>query len=150
MSLKVDVCADADMPRTFAIISAAFGHEHPYFDAVYPEHDQPLGRERGGERLLAFKHSDPNTTFLKVTDTNTKDLLAVAKWNIYDGVVPDEQLPDGPYWSSQEDKEYGQHMFHEYMVPRMNAIRQSGGRLICQSPSWNTLSIEAVTISSCK
>ena len=121
------------MSDAFAIISTAFGREHPYIDALYPDHDQPLGRERGGERLLAIKHADPNTTFLKVVDSQTGEIVAVAKWNVYDGVIPEESVPDGPFWLSQDEKELAQHMFHGYNVPRMKAIRESGGNLVCES-----------------
>ena len=133
MSLKLDVCADADMNDAFAIISAAFGHDHPFIDALYPDHEQPFGRKRGGERLLAIKQSDPNTTFVKVVDRDTNRMIAVAKWNIYDGVVPEESVPDGHFWSSLEDKEYAQHLFHAFNVPRRKAIRESGGQLVCKS-----------------
>lgn len=132
MSLKLETCTDADMHRSFAIISSAFGHEHPYIDACYPDHDQELGRMRGGERLLAIKQSDPNTTFIKVVDTQTGKMIALGKWNVYDGTVPEEAELDGDFWQSQEEKEYAQYLFREYLVPRRKAIKESGGNLVCE------------------
>lgn len=36
--------SDADMPRAFAIISKAFGHDHEYIEAVFPAHATDYGR----------------------------------------------------------------------------------------------------------
>ncbi|KAL9102560.1 MAG: hypothetical protein Q9163_002310 [Psora crenata] len=133
MPLKLEVCTDNDMPRAFAILSSAFGHEHPYIEACFPEHDQPEGRKVGGERMLAIKHADPNTTLLKVTDTESGEMMAFAKWNIYDSVVPEEVELEGDFWPGQDEKEYAQHLFRQYLVPRRKAIRESGGRLLWKS-----------------
>ena len=132
MVLKVEHCTDADMDRTFAIISSAFANDHPYINAAFPKHSTPEGRGLGGERMLAIKRSDPNTTFLKVTDTDTGEMIAQAKWNIYDGVVPEEADIDGPFWETEDDKEYAQILCREYLIPRRRAIRDAGGKLVCE------------------
>ncbi|KAL8655270.1 MAG: hypothetical protein Q9226_003111 [Calogaya cf. arnoldii] len=135
MALKLEVCGDNDMERTFEILSSAFGHEHPYIDAVFPSHATASGRKIGGDRLLAIKHSDPNTTFLKDTDTGTGEMIAQAKWNIYNGVVPEETELDGDFWAGQDEKEYAQYLFREYLGPRRSAIEACGGRLVCTHSS---------------
>lgn len=132
MSLKVEICTDADMDRAFAIVSSSFGHQHPYIDACYPDHDTELGRKRGGERMLAM-NSDPYTTFIKVVDIATGNMIALGKWNVYNGTVPEEADLDGDFWQGQDDKEYAQYLFREYLVPRRKAIKDSGGRLVCKS-----------------
>ncbi|KUJ14247.1 uncharacterized protein LY89DRAFT_708670 [Mollisia scopiformis] len=130
MGLKLEVCGDADMTRTFAIMSEAFGHEHPYIDAAFPEHDTPAGRASGGNRMLAIKHADPNTTFLKVTDIDTGLMIAQAKWNIYKNTIPPELDLDGDFWENDEEKEYAQLLCREYLIPRRRAIKASGGNLL--------------------
>ena len=133
MPLQLDVCADGDMPRAFTILSLAFAHEHPYFDYVFPKHDTPGGRKVGGERILAFKKADPNTTFIKVTDTDTGTIIGVAKWNVYKGVVPDEVEMEGDYWDSEQDKKLAQEMWAGYLMPRRRAIKDMNGNLVCTS-----------------
>lgn len=133
MSFKLETCTDADMDRAFAVVSSAFGHEHPYIDAVFPDHDTEHGRKRGGERMLAIKNSDPNTTFIKVVDTLSGRMIALAKWNVYkDGTVPEEGELEGEFWEEREEKEYARYLFREFLVPRRRAIRESGGRLVCK------------------
>ena len=131
MVLKVEPCEDKDMERAFTIVSLAFGHEHSYIDAVYPNHDTPSGRRIGGERMLAFKKSDPNTHFIKVVD-ETGHIVAMGKWNVYDGVIPEEQDVDGDFWKSEDDKEYAQYLYREYLRPRRKAIKKSDGHLVCK------------------
>ncbi|KAL8766222.1 MAG: hypothetical protein Q9209_006936 [Squamulea sp. 1 TL-2023] len=133
MVLKVETCSDADMDRGFAIISSAFGHEHPYIEYVFPNHATNPGRKVGGERLLAMKNSDPNAIFLKVTETDTGEMIALAKWNVYDGVIPEAVELNGDFWANSEDKEYAQHLFRGYLAPRRKAIEESGGHLVCKS-----------------
>ena len=133
MSFKLETCTDGDMDRGFAILSSAFGHEHPYIDACFPDHDQEIGRKRGGERLLAIKQSDPNTTFIKVTDMQTGKMIALAKWNVYKGTVPKEAELEGEFWQGPDQKEYAQYLFREFLVPRREAIKKSAGRLVCKS-----------------
>ena len=138
MPLQLDLCDDGDMPRAFTILSQAFAHEHPYFDYVFPKHDTPNGRKVGGERILAFKKGDPNTTFVKATDTETGIIVGVAKWNVYKGVVPDEIDMEGDYWDSEQDKKLAQEMWAGYLMPRRRAIKDTNGNLVCTSSvtSW--------------
>lgn len=131
MSLKLEICRDDDMPRIFEILSLAFGHEQPYIDAVFPHHATAPGRKVGADRLLAIKHSDPTTTFVKVTDTDTGEIMAQAKWNIYNGEVPEEVELDGDFWAGQDEKEYAQYLSREFLGPRTAAIKASGGHLVC-------------------
>lgn len=132
MPFKLELCTDADMAPTFAILSKAFGHEHPYIDAAFPQHDTPAGRAIGASRMLAIKHSDPNTTFIKVMDTDTGTMIAQAKWNIYRSTIPPELELDGDFWENEEEKEYAQLLCGEYLIPRIRAIRESGGNLLCK------------------
>jgi len=131
MALQLDLCTDSDMARAFELLSTSFGHEHPFIEAVYPAHGTPSGRASGAERLLAMKTSDRNTTFVKVTDTSTGEMIGMAKWNIYKGVVPEEtrQL-SGNYWDSENAKELAEWNSNTYLLPRRRAIRESGGNLV--------------------
>jgi hypothetical protein len=132
MVLKLEVCSDADMARTFEIMSLAFGHEHPYIEAAYPAHHTPTGRALGSSRMLNAKKTDPSTTFLKVTDTDTGLMIAQAKWNVYKNNIPAEADLDGNFWDNNEEKEYAQLLCREYLIPRRKAIKDSGGNLVCE------------------
>jgi len=133
MALKVDQCTDADMPRVFEIISTSFEYDHPYINAVFPKHDTPKGRKHGAERMLAFKKEDPTTTFVKVTDTTTGTIIAIAKWHVFDGVIPEEEHGiAGNYWESQDARELAEWNSITFHQLRWKAIRDSGGHLVCK------------------
>ena len=123
------------MTRAFGIIAAAFGH-NPYMDGLYPAHNTPQGRSAGGERMLAFKKNDPDTYFLKATDTESEEIVGIAKWNIYNGTIPEEVGLDGEYWETEEDKEYANCLWAAYLVPRRNAIKGTKGHLVCESSNF--------------
>ncbi|MCJ1456072.1 hypothetical protein MMC28_006429 [Mycoblastus sanguinarius] len=131
MPLKLAPCTDGDMDRAFAIISDAFGQEHPYINYVFPKHDTSAGRKIGAERLRAIKNADPNTTYLKITDSDTGTITAVAKWNIYDGIIPEEVTVEGDFWDTESEKKLAQEIFAGYLLPRRQAIRNAGGRIVC-------------------
>jgi hypothetical protein len=133
MVLKVEPCKDEDMKRAFELLSLSFGHEHPFIEAVYPLHDTPNGRADGAERLLAVKKADPNTTFLKATDTSTNTIIGMAKWNVYSNVIPAEVTKlEGDYWSNEEARELAEWYVSDYLRLRRKAIRDSGGNLVCK------------------
>ncbi|KAF4624454.1 hypothetical protein G7Y89_g13717 [Cudoniella acicularis] len=135
MKLKLEICSDSDMARSFEILSLAFGHEHPYINAAYPSHSTPSGRAIGASQLLSIKHSDPCTTFLKVTDTDTGLMIASAKWNVYNQTIPPEWELDGDFWDTEEDKEYANLLSLDLLTVDPKYQRQGAGRLLVQ---WGT------------
>ncbi|KAL8855018.1 MAG: hypothetical protein Q9221_000215 [Calogaya cf. arnoldii] len=99
-------------------------------NALYPAHSTPSGRKTGAERFQDMYRTDPNTTFLKVTDMDTGEMIAQAKWNIYNGTMPEEVELDGDYWVDAEEKDYARYLFRQYQGPRRIAIKKSGGHLV--------------------
>lgn len=133
MPLKFGLCTDADMPRAFEIFSLAFGHEHAYGDAVWPRHDTPAGRAAGAERLLLAKQHQPHARFCKVVDTETGEMIGFAKWDVYDGFVPEvvTEMP-AQYYRDEGEKKYADYMWYEFTRRRWEAVRESGGRIVCK------------------
>ncbi|KAI4144741.1 MAG: hypothetical protein LQ340_006546 [Diploschistes diacapsis] len=131
MALSLSLCTDEDMPRFFAITSDGFGTEHEYFNVVFPKHTSPSGRAVGACRFLGFKHNDPSTTLLKVTDTATGEMIGAAKWNIYDGIIPPEEgLGTTEFWETEEQAQYADALFNLYLEGRRKAIRGSNGHVV--------------------
>ena len=140
MPFIVAPCTNADYPRVFEIFSLAFGHSHPYNEVLWPDHGTVAGRAIGAERMRQIAEKDINTTFVKAIDTDlvTRDnpegkIAGIAKWNVYDGVIPEEEDLDGPWWDDGKgDKPRAQEMFRRFVKPRRSAIRESGGHLVCK------------------
>ena len=131
--LELAYCEDGDIQRFFDIVSDAFGTEHEYFNKLFPKHETPEGRPPGGKRMLAMKKADPDFHFLKVTDPATKEIIGVAKWNIYDGVIPEEGgLGTTEFWDNEEEARYADHLLRQYLIERRKKIKESGGHLCCK------------------
>ena len=131
MVLTIDVCEDADMHRFFEIFTTAFGTEHEYINVVFPGHDTPAGIILGGQRMLQIKATDPLASFLKVTDSETGEIIGIAKWNIYNGHIPPEDgLGTTEFWESEDMAAYADALYRAYLVERRAAVRKSSGHLL--------------------
>ncbi|KAL8938399.1 MAG: hypothetical protein Q9216_003916 [Gyalolechia sp. 2 TL-2023] len=135
MPLAVEPCTDADIERVFDIISDTFQHTAPFIEALFPRHDTPKGREAGRNRLLEQKHTDPSIRFIKVVDTDTRQIIGQANWQVLEEIPTDESL-EGDFWENENDKEFAQRLHDQYMIPRSRAIKTAGGKLLgrFQSP----------------
>lgn len=133
MALKVSLCTEADMPRAFERISLAFGHLHAYVEAVWPDHDTAAGRAAGAQRLLSAQQTQPWTHLCKCTDTATGAFVGFAKWDVYVDVIPDVPSSMPPqYYKDSDAREYAEYVWAEFMRRGWDAVRGSGGRMVCE------------------
>ena len=133
MDLQLQEATDADMYRIFEICSLAFDRNEPFWDACWPQHWTPSGRQQGAERFTYIKNTDPNTTYVKAFDPSSGKLWGMAKWNIYDNHIPDFDKPDGDqgdYWDNTDDKEFSEALSKEFFKDRNAAITRTGGNLV--------------------
>lgn len=90
-----------------------------------------MGRAAGAERMREIAAADPNTKFVKLTDDETGEMVAWAKWNIFVGTIPEVKEVTGDYWESDEDREFVAHLTTEFLRWRRRAIEEEGGNLVC-------------------
>jgi hypothetical protein len=79
--------------------------------------------------------TDPNTTFLKVVDTELGLIIAMAKWSIYTGEVPQfsGDFSDRSWWADGKGNiEYAKTIATEFFKLRNEALDKSRGRLVCK------------------
>ena len=136
MAFVLSCCTpEDDFERYFTVAAEAFGVAHPYMNYVFPSHDQPSGRKAGGQRLFNAFQTDPHAVFFKVTDESDGPskgkIVGIAKWLVLDGVVPERHGLSGDWWPTSEAKELAVYTDDEYFDPRWEAIRATGGHLIC-------------------
>ncbi|PSN64134.1 hypothetical protein BS50DRAFT_648038 [Corynespora cassiicola Philippines] len=143
MAFKVELCEPEDLLRCFQIISLAFSHAHAYVEAVFPNHDTPNGQADGAERLLAASKL-PQVRLCKAVDTSTGIIAGFAKWDIYDGIVPDvgPKSLQGNYWKDKDEKDYADYIFWEFTRRRWDAVKKSNGHIVsldimCFDPAYH-------------
>ena len=111
MSLALSKAVDEDFDRLMDIQFAAFGQtgdspREPYIDLLYPGGDTPAGQAAARDRNLKSLHTDPTVTFLKITDTVTGEIIAGAKWLVYEK-KPEPNHIEADWWEG-EDREYAE------------------------------------------
>lgn len=129
MPFAVEPCSDADIERVFEIISDTFRHTQPVVDALFPKHDTPDGRITGRDRLLEQKHNDPSVRFIKVTDSDTGQMVGQANWLVWQNTASPESL-NGDFWESEDEKEFARQLWDQYIVPRSRAIEAADGKIL--------------------
>lgn len=130
MAFLLAPATETDMPRLFEITSLAFKHNEPFWDAMYPRHETPLGRQMGGERFVNAQRADPNTIYLKAVHASTGEIAGFAKWNVFHNRFPAPAKAEGDYWDSPEEKAYCQHLMTEFNRDRVAYLKSTNGNAV--------------------
>ncbi|KAL8364965.1 hypothetical protein RB595_003990 [Gaeumannomyces hyphopodioides] len=138
MPFEFGLCEPEDMDRCFEVLSLAFGHDHPYVDALFPAHDTPQGRADGAQWLSSSLRDRAGlgraARLCKAVDTDTGAIVGFAKWDVYDGFAPDVGPGSlkGDQWRDKDAKEYADYIWWEFTRRRWAALKESGGHLVCE------------------
>lgn len=134
---KVDVAlvSDGEMPVCVEVVSKAFGHDAPFVDIYFPNHDTPSGQAQASKRLVAWKQGSEDSTFLKATtradDGSQEHIIGFAIWTFMKEAPPAEVSEAEnveEVWPDEDDREFMARLWREYVVPRTQAIKDSGGK----------------------
>ena len=136
MCISIEECDDSGMSRVFEVMSEAFKHDQPFFDALYPNHDTPEGRIQCTKRLLEQKQKEPNPRFIKAVDTETNEIIGQATWLILDKLPLDEQQLEGDLWNTEDDKLYAQHLFKQFLTPRSRVVEDAERPVLGKSHNY--------------
>lgn len=130
--VEAALVSDEDIPASFEILSKSFGHDAPFVDIYFPDHDTPSGQAQGVKRLTAWKQTSPNSKFLKaVTRAGQGDqerIIGFAIWtHMTEAPSPElEKVEDvEEVWPNKEDREFMARLWRDYIVPRTRAINES-------------------------
>lgn len=134
---KVDVAlaSDEDMPACVEVMSKAFGHDAPFVDIYYPNHDTPVGQAQASKRLTTWKQSSESSTFLKAVaraeDGGQEEIIGLAIWTLMKDAPPPELAKAEnveEVWPDKDDREFMTRLWREYVIPRTQSIKDSGGK----------------------
>ncbi|KAK7756773.1 hypothetical protein SLS62_001216 [Diatrype stigma] len=89
--------------------------------------------ELGTKRLLEWKQTDKNSTFLKAVTRDSQGILGqiigLAIWTHMKEVPPAEPAKVEEIeeiWPDQDDREFMARLWGDYIVPRTQAVESSG------------------------
>lgn len=131
--------SDHEIPICFQATSESFGHDAPFFDIYFPNHDTSSGQAEGSKRLIEWKQAEKNSTFLKAVTTAQdgqgdwgQPIIGFAIWTHMKEAPPAElgkaEANADEIWPDGDDREFMARMWREYVIPRTKAIEGSGGK----------------------
>jgi hypothetical protein len=127
--VAVSLLADDEIPASFRVLSKSFGHDAPFIDIYFPNHDTPSGQAHGSNRLLAWKQASKTSTFL-AGEGNKDHIIGIAVWSLEkeppSGVLEDVADVE-EVWPNEEDREFMARVWREFGKPRTDAINNSRG-----------------------
>lgn len=75
--------SEEEIERCFEVMSLAFGKDKMMFNSMYPEHDTPIGRKNGANRLReTWKTKKDNIDFHYLKATIGNQIAGFALWTI--------------------------------------------------------------------
>ncbi|TGJ84210.1 hypothetical protein E0Z10_g4582 [Xylaria hypoxylon] len=130
----VAVVEDEDVPKCFQVMSESFGHNAPFVDSYFPNHDTSFGQIQGSQRLTAWKNTSESSAFLKAVLSNNigeELIIGFAVWTHMKDLPPAE-LENAEnveeVWPNEEDREFTAQLWRDYVKPRTQAVKDSGER----------------------
>ncbi|KAI1393378.1 uncharacterized protein F4822DRAFT_10146 [Hypoxylon trugodes] len=157
--VSVALLSDEDIPTCFQVVSKSFGHDAPFVDIYFPNHDTPSGQAQGSKRLLAWKQTDPSSTFLKAVTQAGPDgpeqIIGLAVWTLMKE-APEAELEKAENveenWPDRDDREFMARLWREYVAPRSRIVEESGGKgvyvleLLAVHPDYQRLGAGAALV----
>lgn len=134
-NVEVSLVSDAEIPACVDVISKAFGHDAPFVDIYFPNHDTPSGQAQASKRLIAWNQSSESSTFLKAVtrtdDGSQEHIIGLAVWTLMKEAPPAELSKVEnveEVWPDEDDREFMSRLWREYAIPRTQTINDSGGK----------------------
>ena len=90
MVLIVEKAQEVDIKRLLDIMYAAFSKD-PWDRIMYPQIPGPEARGASIERWRDEISINPNMRFIKAVDTDVGEIIAFARWNVYEVERPESE-----------------------------------------------------------
>ncbi|KAF3055029.1 hypothetical protein GL218_07402 [Daldinia childiae] len=158
---KVDVSlvSDEEIPIAFQVLSKSFGHDAPFVDIYFPNHDTPSGQAQGSKRLAVWKQTSEASTFLKATTQGGQEgqelIIGFAVWTLMKEAPPAELAETEnveEVWPDEADREFMKRLWSDYVIPRSKAVKESDGKgvyvleLLAVHPEYQRLGAGAALV----
>ncbi|RYP54765.1 hypothetical protein DL768_000493 [Monosporascus sp. mg162] len=134
-TIEVALLADEEVPTSFQVLSKSFGHDAPFVDIYFPDHDTVSGQAQGSKRLTQWKQTSADSTFLKAVTRGFQEgqdhIIGLAIWTYMREAPPPEldKVEDvEEVWPDKDDRKYMTRLWRDYVIPRTQAIKDSCGK----------------------
>ncbi|OAG04196.1 uncharacterized protein CC84DRAFT_1207359 [Paraphaeosphaeria sporulosa] len=156
--VQIAPLSDRDIPETFRMMSLSFGTDAPFINAYFLAHTTPAGQASGAERLLAWKHSAPNSQFLRAvaaSEDGGEVVIGIGIWT-YMTEKPPQTLDEAEgeegvskYWPEDGAREWMRALWREYVKPRTAAVVGAEGKgVYAVHPEYRRLGAGAALVNA--
>ena len=124
MPLILSPASMSDMDELTKTQFAAFYPHEVFHDIIWPGPPTPENLAKNKNRQLAWMAADGHSTYLKVTDSETREIVAGAKWCVYD-TDPNRGPQLTVDWYGEagtEDRAYAQYLMDEFHGRRLERM----------------------------
>lgn len=140
--IGIALLSDEEIPACAEILSKSFGHDAPFVDIYFPDHDTPSGQALVSRRLTAWKQSSPESTFLKAVTKSGQGQELIAGFGIWTLMKepPPAELEKvenvEEVWPDKDDREFMTRLWSKYVIPRSRVIEESAGKGVYGEYRW--------------
>ncbi|KAA6412761.1 MAG: hypothetical protein FRX48_03753 [Lasallia pustulata] len=127
MPLLLSIASEADMDELTKTQFAAFYPHEVFHDILWPGPPTSENLAKSKNRQLAWMAADGHSTYLKVTDTGTGEIVAGAKWCVYDKDPNRSAVLTVDWYGDEgsEDRAYAQYLIDEFNGRRTERMKGS-------------------------
>ena len=128
-----EVISDSDFDTLIPLLWLAYESPRiPFLPLLFPVEDESAeARENAVQRtkdiMMHTHHADPSSHWLKVTDTDTNQIIAGARWHAHE-VDPYSNAPEKPFvvtsWPEGDRRRYATMNIGQVILPRMKRYRR--------------------------
>ncbi|KAI1131213.1 hypothetical protein F5Y10DRAFT_234061 [Nemania abortiva] len=135
--VSINLIAEEDIPTCFRILSESFGHNAPFVDIYFPNHDSLSGQVQGSNRLKSWRREAPKgetfmlkaVTYSVENETKMEHIMGLAIWTHMRNIPP-QKIEDAEnveeIWPDMRDRKFIASLWEDYVKPRTQAVRDSG------------------------
>jgi GNAT superfamily N-acetyltransferase len=153
-SISIALLSDEEISTCAALLSKSFGHDAPFVDIYFPDHDTPSGQASLSKRLLAWKQSSLESTFLKAvaksSDGGKEVIAGFGIWTLMKN-PPLAELEQAEnvkeVWTNKDDRECMTRLWRKYVMPRTGAIVDSAGKGVYGKQSLLCIFIQITSLT---
>lgn len=133
-TVHVGLVSDEEISECSYLLSKSFGHDAPFVDIYFPNHDTPPGQASLSKRLTTWKQFSPNSTFLKAViqfihgQKDQEQIVGFGIWTLMKEAPPAElgQVENViEVWPDKNDREFMTRLWSSYVIPRSQVVNAS-------------------------
>ena len=128
-----EVISDSDFDELIPLLWLSYESPRiPLLPLLFPVEDESAAaREKAvqhtKESMMHMHHTDPSSHWLKVTDTDTNQIIAGARWHVHE-VDPYSSAPEKPFvvtsWPEGDRRRYATMNIGHIILPRTKRYRR--------------------------